>query len=385
MNIFGDKIILVPTQPLDTFAVVACDQFTSEPEYWHEIESSVADKPSVLNLILPEIYLDGDTALRVANIAPLSKEYADKYYKEAGRAVLTVRKTVYGRMRYGLVLTIDLKAYDFDPSANAPIRASERTIRERALRRIPVVETSALQLSHVLLLIDDPDNLAFSAALDTKGEVLYRGGLNGKGGSVTGYAVDGDRVIAALEEVYARTSAREKTDLFAIVGDGNHSLACLKEIYNKTQSENDRFALVEIENVYDEGLVCRPINRLVSVKNREEFFYELSRGVAGAGKLYVLKGNEDLPLRVPSDKVECLNAIDEFCEKYVSENGGSIDYVHGTDAFDAKAESVLIKMPQIEKSELFPLVVKHGMLPKKSFSLGEGSEKRYYIEALKVK
>lgn len=377
--------ILVPTAPIDKFAVVACDQFSSYPEYWENIQELTRDCPSAYKLIVPDIYLDSAPKMQ-SKIAATARAYlADGVFKKVNAPVLTVRKTAYGRTRTGLMLLLDLNAYDYKKGVKPPVRASERTIEKRVAARVPLRCALPIEIPHALILIDDINNSLMKAAQNVLGEKLYSGELNGDGGSIEGYALTDEKsVINALKAVYDSTRAKYGEDLFAIVGDGNHSIATAKRCYELNPTEANRYTLVEIESVHDSGLVCEPINRLVYTKSADELI-GCFKGLRGEATAQIYSGHSSpVTVNVPQSFVECVSQVDKVLEDFaLSHDGAPIEYVHG-DAALINDNAVGIKMPALKRTELFSQVVKYGVLPKKSFSLGEGSEKRYYIEAREI-
>lgn len=379
-----DGELLIPSGDVGDFAVIACDQFSSCAEYWNELER-VMPKGSALELILPECFLV-ESKERIARIESASRRLVDGGRFDAVRgAVAVTRKTKYGRTRRGIVASIDLDEYDYSPNSMALIRASEKTIEARIPPRVEIRIASDIELPHILLLVDDPDDLLMSAVDASKKSPLYDGELRGGGGHITGELIaagDTDGLYRAVDELIDRTSAKYRTPLFALVGDGNHSLATAKFCYKTRLTPLDGRALVEIINIYDEGLLFEPIHRLVETDKPKLFIEGLREAVTGSAVTSVFSPDERT-VSVPSDKVEAIVAIDRYCEDFVKSHGGAIEYVHGDGALRRDGH-VGIKMRGIEKNELFGYVLENGVLPKKAFSLGEAEEKRFYVEARKI-
>ena len=377
---FSDEI-LIPDGDVGDFAVVACDQFSSRPEYWLELYNTMPSR-SALDLILPECFLN-DADARLKKIAAAARSMGDRFTPVRG-AVLVTRTTPYGRTRRGLVASVALDCYDYADGNAAPIRASERTIAERIPPRVAIRRAIDIELPHIMLLVDDPDGLLIKAAESGISRTLYDSELRGGGGRVKGELVDAaDALGEAVERLTSRAEQLYGTPLFALVGDGNHSLATAKHCAERYKTPYNGKALVEIVSIYDDGLVFEPIHRLVRTDDPAMFVDSFRSAVKGDATARLFTP-EPVEVKVPVDKVEAINAVDGFCEAFVKHFGGDIEYVHGADALK-KSGHVGIEMRGMEKSEFFGAVVRHGVLPKKTFSIGEAEEKRYYIEARRIK
>ncbi len=383
--------ILLPRKNIDLYkwAVIACDQFTSNPKYWRDVEELIANEYSTGHLTFPEIYLSGDTAPRIDAINKAMKKYiADEVFTHhRDCAVLVNRATKYNPSRLGLVLSVDLEKYSFVNSDKALIRASEGTILSRIPPRIKIRENAAVELPHIMLLIDDKEKTVIEPLFEKhkKAVPLYDFDLNMDGGHITGWKITDsafiEKALSGLINEKTLTSKYGKNDkiMFA-VGDGNHSLATAKTAWNNikqglTESERlshpARFALVEVNNIYDEGIKFEPIHRVVMGIDRQKFL-------------------KNLP-RVTSDAVGSVAEIQEYIDNYLLENGGAVDYIHGRDEVVKAVKdneyrgAAGIIMPQMKKEEFFNYIVNKGTLPRKTFSMGEGIEKRYYLEARKIR
>lgn len=374
--------ILLPTGNVSDFAAVACDQFSASPEYWN---SRAAEMPpfSALDFILPECFL-ADAENRIAAIKHAAATVPkDRFTAERG-AVYVTRTTPYGRVRHGVVASVDLSDYDYKPGSQTLIRASERTIEERIPPRVKIREAIDFEMPHIMLLVDDPDDMLMSACRNAKKRTVYDGDLKGNGGHITGELITETSTLQdAVNKITAGSVQKFGSRLFALVGDGNHSLATAKYCSLNNPTPLNGKALVEIVNIYDEGLVFEPIHRLVQTDDTVGFVNSLRMAING-GAVATVYAPDPITLRVPSDKIEAIKVIDKFCEAYVRQCGGYIEYVHGADMLRRDGR-VGIEMRGIQKSELFMYVVKNGVLPKKTFSLGEAEEKRYYVECRKIK
>lgn len=378
-----DGEILLPKGNVEDFAVIACDQFTSQPEYWTELERRLKSG-SALDFVLPECFLDRADEL-INKIRAANARIDDRFYSVRG-AVAVTRTTAYGRTRKGVVASIDLDAYEFTPGNKALIRASERTVKERIPPRVAIREALDIELPHVLLLVDDRFGALSSAVERAKKRALYDGELNGRGGHIKGELIENSEDLYAAVDGIIRDSARFGSPLFALVGDGNHSLATAKYCRDACPTKSNGRALVEIINVYDEGLVCEPIHRLVKVDDTQAFVSAFRKEVCcdGDAAETVIYTPSPVTVRLPADKIAAIKAVDAFCENYVKKNGGYVDYVHGESGL--KRDGFCgIMLHSVKKSELFDYVIANGVLPKKTFSLGEAEEKRFYIEARKIK
>lgn len=377
---FDGQILIPKGNPRD-FAVIACDQFTADKEYWQNVQNSMP-KDSALDLILPECYLDEgqDRLPRIKSAC--ERMLANDRFTAVNGSVLVTRKTSYGRVRRGIVAAIDLDAYDYKEGSETPIRASERTIEERIPPRVAIREAIDIEIPHIMLLVDDPENLLIGSAVAASKQLLYHGEILG-GGSVQGELIgDSAPLYAAVDTIMRQSLNRYGTELFALVGDGNHSLACAKYCRQKRKTKNNGKALVEIVNIYDEGLVFEPIHRLVDTDDPVMFMDSFKSVVKGEAKSFVYAPNP-IAVNVPQGKIQAIKVIDKFLEVHTRHFGGSVEYVHGESALKATG-CFGIEMRGICKNELFDYVVKNGALPRKTFSLGEAEEKRYYIEARKI-
>lgn len=378
-----DGELLIPRGDVGDFAVIACDQFSSCPEYWNALEREMP-KGSALEFILPECFLS-QAAERIENIKNASERLTDGRFDAVNGAIAVTRTTKYGRVRRGIVASVDLDDYDYRPNNTALIRASERTIEARIPPRVAIREASNIELPHILLLVDDKEDLLLSAVEACEKTTVYDGALRGGGGHIKGELIAAgktDALYRAVERIIETTTEKYGTPLFALVGDGNHSLATAKFCHEHAPSSRNGRALVEIINIYDDGLLFEPIHRLVETVDPVMFADSLRSAVKGGAKTCVYAPNA-YTVDVPEDKVEAINAVDKFCESFVAHFGGSIEYVHGVDALK-RAGHFGIEMRGIEKSELFGYVLNNGVLPKKTFSLGEAEEKRFYVEARRI-
>lgn len=383
-------ILLPATADMKYWAVNACDQFTSDYAYWEEVERITKGKPSTFNLIFPEIYLKDNPEKRIA----AANAAMDKYLKEGvfkkvqGGFILVERATESGT-RTGLVMAIDLEDYSFEKGAKTPIRSTEATILERIPPRVEIRKNAPVELPHIMLLYNDPKDAVLKSC--ELGEVLYDFDLMMNGGHIKGtYVKNAEKVI---EKFYSLVADKADKFLFA-VGDGNHSLATaktcwenLKPTLSDAEKENHpaRFALVEAVNIFDKALNFEPIHRLVKISNPEKFAKGLK--IEGKGSALLAIGGKTQKIPFPEDIPAGIRLLDNYITEFLKENGGEVDYIHGDKELIGftKEGGAGIILPPIQKGDFFDLISKGGNLPRKTFSMGEGNEKRYYIEAKLIK
>ncbi len=419
-----------PGTDLTKWAVIACDQFTSQPEYWNEVEKIVGDAPSTLNLTFPEVYLEKPgKEERIRNIQSTMRKYMDEGILQPHDGLVYVERTVKGKTRKGIVLCLDLEAYDYTQGSSSLIRATEGTIVDRLPPRMKIREGALLELPHILVLIDDPNCTVIEplSAAKSKLEKLYDFDLMLDSGHLAGYAVNQeseDKVVDALHglakpETFAAKYGidKDKPVLLFAMGDGNHSLATAKAIWEKIKPQVGmdhpaRYALVEIENVHDEGFEFEPIHRVL-FGLKKDLFAELEktfgtnltyRPVASAeemvkvvdsaqgekqaiGLVGASKGFGVIEIANPSSNLP-VGTIQSFLDVFLKIDGAEkIDYVHGQDVtvkLGSQPNNAGFYLPGMRKSDLFKTVILDGALPRKTFSMGEAREKRFYIEARKI-
>jgi hypothetical protein len=419
-----------PGTDLTKWAVIACDQFTSQPEYWNEVERIVGDAPSTLNLTFPEVYLEKpDGEKRIQTIQSTMRKYMDEGILQPHDGLVYVERTVDGKTRKGIVLCLDLEAYDYNKGSSSLIRATEGTIVDRLPPRMKIREGATIELPHILVLIDDPNCTVIEPLSATKATLkkLYDFDLMLDSGHLAGYAVNEaleSKVVDALRELARPETfsakygiSQEEPVLLFAMGDGNHSLATAKAIWEmiKLQAGMDhpaRYALVEIENVHDEGLEFEPIHRVLFGLKRD-LFAELEKtfganltykpissaeemvhavdsatgdrqliGLVGGGKEFGV-----IEIANPSSNLP-VGTIQAFLDDFLKEGGAEkIDYVHGQDVtvkLGGQPNNAGFYLPGMSKSDLFKTVILDGALPRKTFSMGEAREKRFYMEARKI-
>jgi len=385
-------ILLPKNADMTAWAVNACDQFTSDGKYWEDLKAFVGDRASALNLIYPEIYLKDDTQNRINAINATMEKYLKDgvFYEVTGKFILVERTTQSGT-RTGIVLAIDLEDYSFEKGSQALIRSTEATILERIPPRVKIRENAPIELPHVMLLYDDKDNSVLGNI--KRGKVLYDFEMNMGGGKVKGTEIlNVQEVISAFENLANGDKYGNGQRITFAVGDGNHSLATAKTCWEKlkaTLTEEERkshparFALVEAVNIYDPALIFEPIHRLVKTDKGELFSNGLRFSGNSTAQVVVNGKVKDIPF--PSDIPQGIRLLDEYISSFIAKNGGEVDYIHGEEQLKSLSSSGAgVLLPPIKKDDFFRLIVTGGNLPRKTFSMGEGNEKRYYIEAKKI-
>jgi hypothetical protein len=410
MSVFAPADILVPrVDEMEKWAVIACDQFTSQPEYWDEVQDYVGDAPSSLDLILPEVKLTGDCRAEIERINTNMKQYlADERFQEYKNAFVYVERTMQnGTIRKGIVGRIDLEEYDYAPDAVSAIRATEKTVEERIPPRKKIREQAVLELPHILLLCDDEKNQLFQDLLQAKEQLpkLYDFDLMKNGGHITGWLVQGAAAGAFCSrlDVFAAEAASQyqepgKVPMLFAVGDGNHSLATAKAVYEelkKKYPEQDlsdhpaRYALVELENIHEEALQFEPIHRIVTGVEPDYLLEKIRTICADDGyPITWYAGDRSGVIYLDRKKGQlAIGILQPFLDTYLKENSGEIDYIHGDNTLKRLAErdhAIGFLLPPMEKKQLFCGIIADGVLPRKTFSMGHAEEKRYYIEARKI-
>ena len=385
---------LLPRKGADMskWAVIACDQFTSDRAYWDKLNAYVGDAPSTLRLILPEVYLgDGDGERRAADIYAAMERYCADGTLEGKRGFVVVdRRQNDGRHRLGAVAVVDLEEYEYTPRNNARIKATEKTVEERLPARVKLREKALLEASHIMLLAENVRPLL--EALLKEGEEIYDFELNMNGGHLTGRLIDDESKLAAIEAA----ALKAHQSLAFVVGDGNHSLAAAKLVWAQVketipQSEwascPARYAMCEIVDIADPSLDFEPIHRLVKGGGEELVAY-LADKLCGSARAKAVYGGKETELSVPENSADAIADIQNALDEYAKTTPIVIDYVHGDASVLEAAEregALAILMPCIAKAGLFDYTVRRGVLPRKSFSMGNAEDKRYYCEARKIK
>ena len=415
--------ILMPEKGIDhsKWAVIACDQFSSDKEYWENVKHHVSNSPSTLNLILPECYLvESDT--RVPEINKTMRSYLDKgILKQAGKGFVYLnRSTPWVQSRRGLMVALDLEDYSYEKGVECQIRPTEGTVLERLPVRAAIRQNAVLDIPHILVLFDDPEDKIFSLLEEKKIEMteLYNFDIPENGGHLNGLMASDAALIEKLADLF--TELKAESDFLFAVGDGNHSLGAAKQLWEKIKKEGGedimnhpaRWALVELENIHDSGLNFEPIHRVLFKLDTESFMKELKAfsgftvkeadsldsmkelvnglsskaGMHGTGIL--LDGKHYL-LEMENSSVSLASeAFHAFLDPWLKKNEETeIDYIHGDDVLTDLSSSkgnIGFYLPGIDKSSFFSQISAKGPMPRKTFSIGEAEEKRYYLESRKI-
>ena len=388
--------ILLPKKNFESWSVIACDQYTSEPEYWEGVKKAAGDNPSALNIILPEAHLSKDNSAKIANINKTMQEYIDGgVFDLYENTVVYIERTLKdGNVRRGVLGLIDLEDYSYLPGATTGIRATEQTVLERIPPRVQIRKDAPLEMPHVLLFIDDAKNTVFELLDGNKAtyKKLYDFTLMQNAGSIKGFAVSEEDVNALQDKLDALKNASANGLLFA-VGDGNHSLATAKECYN--QGNGPRYALVEVMNIHDTSLEFEPIYRVLFNVEPEKVINDFVAALGGeyngddAQKFTCVYGNTEKEISVKPCAKLPVATLQTWLDKYIKENSEiKIDYIHGVSSLKtlaSKKNALGFLFEGMEKADLFPAVVADGSLPRKTFSAGCADDKRFYLEARKIK
>ena len=417
---FGPADILLPQNcDLTKWSVVACDQYTSQQDYWERVAQTVGDAPSTLKLILPESQLEhGHFEEHIADINRTMDEYLDEgLFRTLPNALLYVERWLDNKkLRRGLVGVVDLECYDYNAGSSSLIRATEGTVITRLPPRVAVRRNASLELPHIMVLVDDPDKqLIEHLTYETdRMEEVYDFDLMERGGHITGYLLPEDlqadvceilNTLARPHDFARKYDAKGKPVLLFAIGDGNHSLAAAKAAYEEKKQHTpqeqwadlpSRYALVELVNLHDESLEFEPIHRVCFDVDADELMKDFLAAYPGAhygdgdghtityvfdtevGKITIPKPTAQLPV----------GTLQEFLDQWMQTHSGRIDYVHGDDVtweLGRKPGNIGFLLPAMGKDELFKTVIFDGALPRKTFSMGEAHDKRFYLEARKIK
>lgn len=432
-----DILLPKPGTDLSKWAVIACDQYTSEPEYWRSVEEFVAESPSTLRLIYPEVYLgEAQADARIERIRETMRDYLKTGIFASAEAFVYVERCTGSGVRKGLVACLDLEHYDFKKGSTSLIRATEGTILSRIPPRVRIREGAPLEVPHTMVLVDDPVNTVIGPLTAAKEglEELYDFELMMGAGRISGYKIGEEGlqqgVIGALDALANSVHFAEKYGLnpgtpvlLYAMGDGNHSLATAKTIWEKTREKVAgretvldsplRYALVELVNLHDPALVFEAIHRLlVDIAPGKNMIGDFERFYRGRFRYFecptaaqimdVVNRQKGSPHRIglvtPSGfgVIEILNpdsnlpvgTLQNFLDVFVREGGArDVDYIHGADTLlqlGSRPGSAGFYLPAMDKSELFKTVILDGALPRKTFSMGEARDKRFYMEARRL-
>ena len=416
---FSKGDILIPNvDDMTAWSVIACDQYTSQPQYWHDVEAFVKTKPSTLNLIVPEINLtSADLDQHIGAVNRAMRTYVRRHlFTEVHDYIYTRRTLSNGKVRHGLVGVIDLEQYEFHPGSKTTVRASEGVLQNRIEPRLTIRETAPLEISHTMLLVDDRKNTVFASLEEELDQMqpLYSFDLMKDSGAISGYLVtaeQSERIDKALTELATMEQMEQKyhiTDrgvFVYAVGDGNNSLATAKLHYDnlkrtlspqKLENHPARYTLAEIVNLHDDSFDFEPINRVLFGVDTLNFLHQLGKAyqisytpVEGQQYFDCVIGNNTKRIWIanPSSNV-VTGTVQNFIDHYIQEFSGKVDYVHGETIvrqLAAQTDNVGILFPSIPKRSLFETILIDGTLPRKTFSMGQAGDKRFYLECRKIK
>ena len=411
------NILLPKNIDMTKWSVVACDQYTSEMDYWNEVEKIVGASPSTLRITLPEIFLeDSDVNERINKINDTMKEYLDEdlFYELKDSMIYLERTQADGRVREGLMGMVDLEDYSYEKGSQTLIRATEKTVIERIPPRLKVRENALLELPHIMILIDDEKKKIIEDLKNevTDSDVVYDFDLMENGGHIKGYKLNNDSMTKVEEGLEAlcdkeyfekKYNVKDKGILLFAMGDGNHSLATAKANYEnvkKTMTPDEylnhpsRYALVELVNLHSEALEFEPIHRVIFDTDVNKLIEELYKyydiNEEGNGQYFELVTKDiDKKLYISNPKSNiAVGSIQMFLDEYLKDNKGKLDYIHGdetTKNMGMEENNVAILFEAMPKEDLFRTVILDGALPRKTFSMGHSYDKRYYLEARKIK
>lgn len=384
--------LLLPKRGFEQWAVIACDQYTSNAEYWADVEKAVGESPSTLRMVLPEIYLS-DTDNRVNAINATMRQYLDDgVFNEFDNAMVYIeRKLSAGGIRKGILGLIDLSEYEYEAGKKALVRATEQTVAERIPPRVKIRRDAPLEFPHVLIFIDDPDDTVMKVC-ERKEQLrkLYDFNLMKNGGHIEGYLLDEsiqDTINNSLGQLV-------KDGLLFAVGDGNHSLATAKVCSELNPSQEAKFALVEIVNIHNPAIEFEPIYRVVfgTTTNALIEWFNVKGAVCDsvdAHKFTVVDCSGECELNLKATSKLPVGTLQALLDEFIAQNPNTeIDYIHGTDDVKEicrRKDAVGFIFDGMRKSELFDAVIQDGSLPRKTFSMGHADDKRFYIEGRKIR
>lgn len=401
MNAFQSADLLLPrSADHHRWSVIACDQFTSDKAYWQRVKDTVGQSPSTLHLILPEVELGDDVAVRAAKIHETMDQYlkSDIFTCYPNAYIYVERRTPFGNLRRGIVGVVDLEQYDYHNDTTLPIRATEQTVIDRLPPRKTIRSGAPLELSHILLLCDDDKFTLVEPVSQIKNTLpkVYDFELMEGGGHVAGWLLQ-EEAAAALDDrlsAYIREHEVLGGTIFA-VGDGNHSLAAAKDCYEQWKKDHPgadtaaypgRYAMAELENIHDPVQQFEPIHRVVVNTDAQKLFAALDKIRVKDGcpiRCVTSQFDETIYVNAPSGE-RAVGILQSFLDQWLAENRGVIDYIHGDQALESLARqenAIGFLLPAMNKSGLFQA----GVLPRKTFSMGHAQEKRYYLEGRKIK
>jgi uncharacterized protein (DUF1015 family) len=401
IGFYPGNILLPQTEDMNKWSVVACDQYTSQPEYWARVREYTGAAPSTLNLILPEAELENADPGAVH--AKMQEYMQNGLFKEYQNAMIYLHRTQNdGKIRQGLIGVLDLECYDYHKGSQTLCRATEGTVEDRLPPRIRVRKAAPMESPHIMVLIDDPQGTVIEDLRGKTGQLqeVYNFDLMEKGGHLQGWLIQGDECENRMRALSALAGDAENPLLYAM-GDGNHSLATAKACYEqlkeaigeKAMAHPARYCLVELVNLHSEALEFEPIHRIVAETDPDKLMVALreaglEEGDNHAQKIEVVRNGIHTPYSFAKESSKlAVGSLQNALDRLVPQIGGSIDYIHGEDVVDElsqKEGSIGFILPNMEKEDLFPTVVTDGALPRKTFSMGHAHDKRFYLECRRI-
>lgn len=394
---FMSADILLPKNcEMERWAVIACDQFTSDHAYWERVKQNAKNAVSTLHMIIPEADLAKADNSTIDGINATMRRYLDEgVFAEYKNSYVYVERTLKnGSIRQGIVGMLDLQNYEYDPAKHPMISATENTVLERIPPRVAVRKDAQIELPHVLLLCEDPEMRLIEGVAAKKEQLpkLYDFDLMECGGHIAGWLVSGENAAAFDAEL----EAYEERNVY-LVGDGNHSLVTAKTCYENLLNSGDaddahpaRYALVELGNIHSPAMVFEPIHRVITATDPHKLLWDL-QSICAEGGVCVpwIAGDEKGEIHLNVAKGELtVGVLQDFLDQWLVQNDGEIDYIHDADAvlnFSKAPAAIGFLLPAMGKDELFPFVQTGRTLPRKTFSMGHGVEKRYYLEGRKIR
>lgn len=396
MKYFSPADILIPKKDFDKWAVVACDQYTSEVHYWMDVERIAEGYPSALNIILPEVYLKKDNKERIDKINKTMREYLeDEVFEEYKNSMIYVERESNHTVRRGLVGVVDLEDYDYTSKSNALIRATEATVLDRIPPRIEIRKNATLEMPHVILLVDDPEFSVIEPLKDKKENFkpVYNFNLMKGGGHIDGRLLD-EKSVCEVQNALDKLMEKNTDGMLFAVGDGNHSLATAKECYNLSKNPLQRYALVEIVNIHDKSIEFEPIYRVLFNVDEKDFLdnFKIYTDHMGGQKTqwfeYVSTKKSGF-IEVKATAKLPIGTLQGFIDRYTQRHQDvKVDYIHGSEVVRKLCQTpntLGFLFDGMKKSELFPAISADGSLPRKTFSMGHAIDKRFYIETRKIR
>ena len=405
------EILLPKVEDMSKWAVIACDQFSSQPAYWDRVRANAGDAPSTIHLILPEAQLgtEQEPALTEEINRTMAAYLEQDLFTVYPNSFVYVERTLQsGAIRKGLVGMVDLEAYDYSMGSTSDIRATEKTVVERIPPRMRVRKNAPLEFPHILMLADDHDKVLIEPITAQKEHLkkLYDCMLMEDGGHIAGWLVDGveaqafmDRLTTYTQHVDEKYTGLPGTPMVFAVGDGNHSLATAKACYEelkKAHPDEDlsqhpaRYALVELENIHDTAQEFAPIHRVIVKTDAPALLKAVQDNLCAETGFPVewYMGNDHGTIYLDQSKGQlAVGILQSFLDQYLAQHDGETDYIHGDAALVELADqdnAIGFLLPVMEKSQLFRGVIADGILPRKTFSMGHAREKRYYLEGRKI-